>query len=532
MRNLFLLVICWLGLPLLAQEWSHVLPADLYKELSLTQRAAVDKALDLYEKGKDGQNNKEKQFHKSAATEWERFRVQHGDTVDPAVFAYSLFMQGMSQNRASDRHTAIKTFTEVLDFFPDEIWLAAPALYFRAMTHYEIGDERKGLTDLNELLKDPDYRKHALAAFAYNKVAENHWQNKRTAEAVAYWEIVANDFSKKNRDANRDAKSKLNDWTIVQGEISEVLERYIDGQRKGSDLDRKLNASKALFEDVRRRFDREYKSWYYDAIVGGKKGEEQRKARLEDYRKWFYEQEALFLEAGRMWEFLMIQFEDTRENDPKKLEALIVRISGYLRKSPDEKQLGRAKDLLKRLLNVREYAMARSLLEFYPDATERMWVTYDIEYRQKKYEAADLVLGQLLESQDAKVVDSARRSRANLYHKNMSKYDEAIKLYYEINDPPKTLWDIADCQRRKGDKKGAQNTLTEVASIFPDQASRAIYAKAEYFRQDGEKKMAIGLYRNLLGHPEWKKSGEASKAHDRLEDMGIDTGGAVINEVH
>ena len=112
----------------------------------------------------------------------------------------------------------------------------------------------------------------------------------------------------------------------------------------------------------------------------------------------------------------------------------------------------------------------------------------------------------------------------------MGKYAEAIKLYEDINQPPGTLWDIQWCYRRLGEKKKAQGTLDEI-TFFPDQAARAVWTKAEYFREDGEKDKAIALYRRLLSQPEWKKTQESSLAHQRLEAWGIATGGAVINEV-
>lgn len=519
-------------LSLSAQEWTHVLPPDLYRALNLNQRAAVDKALDLYQKGDQGKDRKQQQFHKSAANDWERFRVQHGEDLDPSVFAYSLFMQAMSQDRASDRHTAVKTFTEVLDFFPDEVWLAAPSLYFRAMTHLQIGDQRKGLADMQEMLKDEDYRMHPLAADAYLRVAENHWDNRRTREASDMWAIVAEGFANSNREAAWKAKQRLRDWLIVQGDLQGALAWFLERESKGTEEEKKVAAATKLHEHAQRGFERDFKGWYFEKMFEGKKAEGNRQLRINQFRDWFFEQEALFAQTGRLWEYYLLQFEDFRRNDSNQLKTLIPKLSALLRKTSDESRPRRAKELVNRLAGIGEYDLALSLLEFYPTPVSRLWQTFNIEERRKRYEDADRVLEQLLAQSDAAVVVEARRERAKLYHHRMGKYEEAIKLYFEINDPPDTLWSIVDCQRRNKQKAEAQNTLTEIASIFPDQAPRAIFAKAEFFRVDGEKKTAIGLYRNILSHPEWRKTGEASKAHDRLEDLGIATGGAVIHEVN
>jgi hypothetical protein len=56
--------------------------------------------------------------------------------------------------------------------------------------------------------------------------------------------------------------------------------------------------------------------------------------------------------------------------------------------------------------------------------------------------------------------------------------------------------------------------------------------KGDWYRDDGDVKRAIGCYRRILAHAEWKKTAAASQAHQRLEVYGIGTGGAVLNEVH
>ena len=64
------------------------------------------------------------------------------------------------------------------------------------------------------------------------------------------------------------------------------------------------------------------------------------------------------------------------------------------------------------------------------------------------------------------------------------------------------------------------------------EASRAMYQKAEYFKADNDKANAIAHYRRILSHPDWKKSGQASQSHQRLEELGIETGGGVIHNVN
>jgi len=110
--------------------------------------------------------------------------------------------------------------------------------------------------------------------------------------------------------------------------------------------------------------------------------------------------------------------------------------------------------------------------------------------------------------------------------------EKAIPLFIEIADPPASLWALQECFWRVGKKSQAQATLTEIASIFPPEAARAMYQKADYYQRDNDKAQAIAHYRRILAHPDWKKSGEASNAHQRLEQLGVETGGAVIHGVN
>ena len=135
-------------------------------------------------------------------------------------------------------------------------------------------------------------------------------------------------------------------------------------------------------------------------------------------------------------------------------------------------------------------------------------------------------------SPDLAEVEKAKRSHARCCHEILRDYDAAIKLYESAPEPPRTLWYVAQCHRAAGRLQKAQMQLDEICGIFPDEAALAMLTKGDWYRDAGEKKQAIGCYRRILAHAEWKKSQAASQAHQRLEAFGIATGGAVVNEVH
>ena len=171
------------------------------------------------------------------------------------------------------------------------------------------------------------------------------------------------------------------------------------------------------------------------------------------------------------------------------------------------------------------------MLPFLKNLVDNLWLTYEIENRADKLPAAQLALEQIVDQPDA-AVSLAGKKRLAWFHKERTRqYDKAIALYIDISQPPGTLWDLQECYRRAGKKLEAYTVLTELASIFPPEAARAVWVQGQYREQDGEKDKAIALYRRLLAQPEWKKTWESSQAHQALERLGIATGGAVVNEV-
>lgn len=529
-----LLVLCLATPFAMARDWSHVLPPDLYQTMSLAERAALDRALQLFNDGGQGRNQREQQIHRNAANEWERFRTQHGDDVAEDIFAYSIFMQAMSQRSALERHTAIRTFTEVLDFFPDTVWLAAPSLYFRAMTRFDIGEDRQAFADLREMVDHPAYSAHMLAADALNRIAANHWQNKRPQQAVELWEKVVDSFEGENRSAFQQARDRLYDWTLVRGGINEAFELRLARESRGSEEARRANAVEHVFQGGVREIGRRFNGWYFNHLHNEAEAENLREELREALFTWFESHQATFAAANRVWDFLLLRYDYHASHSREKLDEMIVEIATYLRSTETDpgRRASRAKSVIDRLGRLNRWDNAMSLLEFIADPADRLWTEFDISQRRGTHENSLRVLEQVDGLNLPEESRRALRARARIHHRNLNNYEEAIRLYHEINDPPDTLWEIVDCHRRAGNREQARGVLTEIASIFPDLAPRALFMQAEHFRSDGERDAAVNTYLSILRHPEWRRSREAAQSHDRLEAMGLDTAGGVIHEVH
>ena len=187
---------------------------------------------------------------------------------------------------------------------------------------------------------------------------------------------------------------------------------------------------------------------------------------------------------------------------------------------------------LKRVMGKMKRAEIEKRIAEIPKKLTKLWLREELDERDGNWKAVMLDLD-MIDAEDPEYAKSngAKYKRLWIVRDRLQEYDAALKLVVEIDDPPKSLWELQTTQRRAGKRKEAYATLVEIASMFPNEAAAAVWTTAEYRRQDGEKQKAIGLYKQLLTHPEWKKSPHSSQAHQRLEDYGIATGGAMINTV-
>ena len=151
------------------------------------------------------------------------------------------------------------------------------------------------------------------------------------------------------------------------------------------------------------------------------------------------------------------------------------------------------------------------------------------EHRKEKTEYSDRNLRiyekMLEEGQKLDAREQFYYGRELFYH---GKYEEAIKAYQELSQPPGTLYNIADCQKRLKKSQEALRTYAEIAGSFPREAPNAFWHMGEYYRQLGDQKRAVATYRAILRrHP---KSPQASWSHQVLDRLGIDETGLGADE--
>ena len=156
------------------------------------------------------------------------------------------------------------------------------------------------------------------------------------------------------------------------------------------------------------------------------------------------------------------------------------------------------------------------------------WKQAGVYESQKVFEKAVEACAHVEEVDSGTLAAQSLRMRARLYKDDLARYDEAIKLFLLINDPPATIWQIVDCHERKGDPKAAVAACGEIENFFEKDAPRAAFRKALVWQNAGNREQTIAEARRVLkiypGHQ------VASQAHQLLERYGIATGGGIIDE--
>ena len=499
-----------------AADWKWELPVARYRQLDVFQRAQYDKAARLL---------KENNFQ-AAASEFEKFKVQFPDS--PAL-AYVLFMRGYCLHQAKTRNQAIKIYHEVLDYFADEVDEAAPAKYFMGLAHLENGDTRQGVQCLQEMLAHEAYAKHPLAASALARLAENHWRNKESDQALKLWKQVVRDFSKTAHTEASHARDNLI--------ISYIKNKDYAGYQAwllptGADVPKDYDEAKHRVWMAQQVMDKAH-----NHIFPGHTGhynQFQQQEKIEAMRAcfaYFKSQKPWFDKAGQTWDYLSraLYFLTAHFGDKKERDPVVDEMVALVKKIQDKTDAnGKYAWIVDRLREGNDMARARYVIGLISDPPLAGYKEAEVLIAESKHKEAVAKLEQVEKMGNPQWAATAQERKAWVYKDCLQNYEAAIKIYREINKPPGTLWAIQECFIRWAKLDDAINTLSEIENSFPNDASRAAWYKAQYYHQANQGKKAIAQARKIL--KAYKASPEASQAHQLLEGYGVATGGGVFEE--
>ena len=219
--------------------------------------------------------------YKLAEVEYESFILEYPKSK---AIPYALMRKGRTRQLVDKRFEAIKIYEEVLDYFRDNINVAAASLYYIGECRQQNGSPVEAMKAFTKMAQDKDYRQHRLAALAILSLADYLVKQDKAEDAVKFYEQAALDFRTRMRTSAFEAIRRALYHHIRRApNAKRVRELYV--KVKGFDQDQipanEVTAVEKLmtdrrFADQTRRYIREYGGFDPKAVA----------QRRDYYRYW------------------------------------------------------------------------------------------------------------------------------------------------------------------------------------------------------------------------------------------------------
>lgn len=420
--------------------------------------------------------------------------------------SYALFMVGRANENKKYPNEGIKQYLRVLDFYADTS--EAPYALFRiAQCHRASGDEKEERQFYLKIIKEDKYKEHVLVSEVLWKLSELAGRETppRTDKVAEYRKRIIVDFEKCR------LYNSAVDWmaryyaTTVDDPVAarEMILRYPGYIRESAELwiaDRyleKANAHRGQPEDD--KFRKKARDIWTDFPVKFPKATR--------YAKNCH------LQLARSYR---------DEGEPKKALKLYAE---YLNKWPNDD--GPRIDIARYLEDLSKWNDARIEYLKLSDKLRGQWEVAYSYHRQGKADPAIEAYQKVIDSDFVRYA-YAMYQMAEVYYHQKHEYDKALKLFMESNySPPTHLFRVSSCHCAMKRHKAAVTQYAEIVSFFKKSAPQAYLRMGDcYLHHMKMKREAVGVYKIVLD--QFPKTGEASQAHLRLENLGVVvTGGGV-----
>lgn len=519
-----------------------------------------------------------------AAAEYDSFILEFPNSK---AIPYAVLKKGLCMQFDDKRFKAIEEYNEVLDYFPNAITFAAPALYFMGECHWDNGDADKAIKAWTEMANDEDYSKHAFAAYAVNKLADNLMKQEKEPEAVKYYEQVAVDFRRSNHDAAHHAMAPVIRYYIrtnpnepklrefykkvesfehaVQKLPEDVIEDRLYWQRVWEKV-WEYGEFATLKNDLKTRY-----FSYWAGIFQGKFPEwDDFQINLAGFRlsidgdnvKWAADLDKQFQQYHKPDDYdRIIKWVKAFHAHPKKVEEYYQKIDfskitykhvldliSILYDQAKQQEMARnaiskvrfdkltddEKARLAYELYNRDGNMVKEVCMYLQDKDRGKaellaycyWARYNGRYLSPELMTQCIPLADHL-------ITVEKYAKGAWYKKGEflrwdKKFQEAIAAYRSADNPPQNLWRIVDCHIAMGKVSEAVEQLVEIENFFKSESSKAALCIAYVYRDAGDKNKYISELRAVL--KKYPGSGESSTAHQELEKMGFKIGGGIDAE--
>jgi TolA-binding protein len=488
---------------------------------------------------------------------------------------YALLRKGRALHESGKRYEAIKQYQEVLDYFPNAVSYAAAALYRQGEAYWQSGDVEDALKKWATMAKDKDYSRQPVAAAGMVKLADQRLKDGQTQQAIEYYTQIAVNFRKSREDKTRRA---------VNNAIDQVVFHHVHRDPNQEKLAALYQAVDSFHHHPRKTADDLEKDEEYWETVRHLVWRHNRFEELEaDQEKRFYQYWADQFEgrfpASDKFQTNAFQFQLRADGDTAAWKQRLDSHYQKYQKSGDYARtvrwidhFGQHKDkwteyyrkldfaemepkvvweLVTVLFNIDEPDMAANAfdkldLSKVSDDDKRSWAWWVANRDMALAERVcagfnDTPLGKmtLLEIYDRHkrseegipIAEELRRndrfaSKATWILGEMlmreKRYQEAIAVFQQVDNPPDNLKRIVDCYVALKELEKAVGLLREIENFFEKDAAWASYKAAQLFRRFDRKEQYVAELRQIM--KKYPGTGQASNAHNELEEMGIRIG--------
>ena len=510
--------------------------------------------------------------YRQAVVEYNSFVV--ANPRSPAV-AYALVRKGRSQMFDNKRNEAIRTFKEVVDYFPDDVLYAAAALYYQGACHFETGNPKKAVIAWKKMVDDPGYVKQVLAGPALVGIANELYREEKYADAAKIYEQAAVDFRKLHPEAARQAIERVS-YTYIRllTDNKKMFDFYTrakttrqnpetpDETKYWQDMPSMIGRC-AVFskEDDAKRI--EYYRYWAGLMDGRFLNDNEYRLTWAEFRyreegdidKWVVRVDKQFVSTYKPGSYDLV-FRFMEEFGKKDQKAKIKEYYGKINFAKmDNAEIFRMMKIM--VGSLKDIPMAKSA---YGNIKQEQWTDKDrdgfIGWASRVDEGMTLnainnmrdidygrfVLLQFYHKPGVQVVDNIKKGlnvseevvkmplyadtaqwlRAELFEMD-GKLAEAIECYKISSNEPEKYFRIAEDLLGLKQKDQAIGELRGVEKFFEGSAPRAALRIAYVYQAWKEQANFIGALRDIM--KKYPGSGESNTAHIELERLGIGSGG-------
>lgn len=483
---------------------------------------------------------------------------------------YVLLRMGRCLHKLEKRNAAITAYQDVVDYFPDAVRYAATALFYIGECHGQNGDDAKKTATWARMVKDDDYVAQPNSGTALTYLGNAMDKLGKFDEATDYHWRTAVAFLKSNPSAAQQARAAvLAHYARRSPNHDKLKEFYV----AASGFDGRGQKTDNPEEDTR----------YWSTILSAALKADESEMRGKACAYWSAKLGDRFLENDglrKLWcdaqyahekdlDSWAARMTKQFESKPADIDRVLLWCGYYGKRSELRSEFfeKRSKPLLGGLddkAKVRLMNKLRHPLGMHDEA-QRMITSIrtngmtDEELKAfadlvANYEPEETVLRYIARMKDKLF---ASKSRFDYYnrrtHKNppymekalaempellkspkyagglayrkaellqsLGQYEEAIKAYRVANKQPDSTFGVGNCLASLQRYDAAVKTVKELYSLGGGVASKAALAAANYYRTSGNKGKEVDQLRFILSN--FKKSGESSEAHNRLESYGV-----------